>query len=432
MRLVVALLLNLLLALGLVWWLRREHRRAAPSLRRWLLPALGWRLLLTAIVGSRPSPDANFMVFWSKGLAVDAWAHPAGAWVLWQGQQIRSGSGQVLTKYDLSNTLFFIKILGVLNFASLGIVFLNALYLSLFCFVGCWLLARTWAQVFPATPPAAAAVALLLWPSVVWWTAGLGKETMLVGCETALVALVLRLLYGPPAATGAKAWLQRLTYLVLSLLLAWLAYRMRFFFALPLLGVLVALAGLRGAAQRGWLGATSSRRQLIALLLVAGVGGGLGIRLFPNEVKFYTEQLYEQYTFGSAASVGRPHLAYPHLAPTGPSLLAHAPLAVAQVLTRPWLGESRSLFYTGVGLENLGLLLLLALAALAVVRGRPGCLPVVLVLLLLAYFVLTAAFIGLSTPNLGTMHRYRAALLPWLLLLLLQNDYARRLMKNLE
>lgn len=431
MRLVVALLLNLLLALSLVWWLRREHRRAAPSLRRWLLPALGWRLLLTAIVGSRPSPDANFMVFWSKGLAVAAWAHPAGAWLLWQGQQIRSGSGQVLTKYDLSNTLFLIKILGVLNFASLGIVFLNALYLSLFCFVGCWLLARTWAQVFPATPPAAPVVALLLWPSVVWWTAGLGKETMLVGCETALVALVLRLLYGPPAATGAKRW-QRLAYLTLSLLLAWLAYRMRFFFALPLLGVLVALAGLRGAAQLGWPGATSSRWQLIALLLVAGVGGGLGLRLFPNEVNFYTEQLYEQYTFGSAASVGRPHLEYPRLAPTGPSLLAHAPLAVAQVLTRPWLGESRSLFYTGVGLENLGLLLLLTLATLAVVRGRPGHLPVVVVVLLLAYFLLTATFIGLSTPNLGTMHRYRAALLPWLLLLLLQNDYARRLMRNLE
>ncbi|MEJ7661615.1 MAG: hypothetical protein WKG07_19510 [Hymenobacter sp.] len=38
---------------------------------------------------------------------------------------------------------------------------------------------------------------------------------------------------------------------------------------------------------------------------------------------------------------------------------------------------------------------------------------------LLLYCLLLAAFIGLNTPNLGTLHRYRAALLPWLLLLVL-------------
>ena len=72
------------------------------------------------------------------------------------------------------------------------------------------------------------------------------------------------------------------------------------------------------------------------------------------------------------------------------------------------------------------------LALLAVVRGQPGRLPAALVVLLAVYCLLLAIFIGLSTPNFGTLHRYRAALLPWLLLLLLQNDYARRLMRNLE
>ena len=31
---------------------------------------------------------------------------------------------------------------------------------------------------------------------------------------------------------------------------------------------------------------------------------------------------------------------------------------------------------------------------------------------------------GITTPNLGSLHRYRSAMLPYLLLLLLQNDYA--------
>jgi hypothetical protein len=42
-----------------------------------------------------------------------------------------------------------------------------------------------------------------------------------------------------------------------------------------------------------------------------------------------------------------------------------------------------------------------------------------------------AGLIGLSTPNLGTLLRYRTVLLPWLLWLLLQNDYARRLLRRL-
>ena len=37
-----------------------------------------------------------------------------------------------------------------------------------------------------------------------------------------------------------------------------------------------------------------------------------------------------------------------------------------------------------------------------------------------------AALLGLSTPNLGTLSRYRVALLPYLLLLLLQNVYVAR------
>ena len=55
-----------------------------------------------------------------------------------------------------------------------------------------------------------------------------------------------------------------------------------------------------------------------------------------------------------------------------------------------------------------------------------------LVLALLLYCLVLAGLIGLSTPNLGTLHRYRAVLLPWLLWLLLQHDGARRLLRRLK
>ena len=410
MPLLTALLLNALLLASFGWWLRREYRQAAPGLRGWLLPALAGRLVLTAFSATHPSPDAKYMSFWGAGVTASFWQHPASL-ALWQAPEVRAG-GQVLAKYGLSNTVFFSKLLALLNLASLGSLAVNALYLSLFCFAGCWLLVRTWGQLFPGTQRAAV-VALLLWPTVQWWTAGISKETVLLGSETALVALVLRHLYGP--GRGAAAGLRDA---VAGLVLAWLAFRMRYFFALPLLGGLAALAAVRLATRRGWLGA-GWRPQVLALLAGLAVGGALAAyvvgRLLP--AGFFPQQVVEIYQHGVATSPGRPHLSYPHLQATAGSLLRHAPLAILNVFARPWFTDFQGIQYVGVFLENLLLLALLLRAAWAARRGQLRRLPVALVVVLVLYSVLLAAFIGLSTPNFGTLSRYRAALLPWLLLL---------------
>ena len=415
MRLLIALVLNLLLGVGLAWWLRRELRRAPPGLRHWLLPALAWRLVLTAASGCWPSPDGQFMQHWSRGLTAEIWQHPALAGALLNGSKVNL-AGTVLPFYSLSNTLFCLKILALLNFASLGNGWLNALYCSLFCFGGCWWLARNWQRALPATPPGALALALLLWPSVVWWTAGITKEALLLGSETALVALVLPALVGSRPATPA-GWLRGGSKFLLIILLAWISFRVRYFFAAPLLGGLLALAAGRWTTRRGWLGG-GWRPQVGALLaglaLEAGVAIAWGGRHF--ELSYFSEQTDLNYQAELRQSRDRPHLEYANWDPTPAGLLRQAPQAALQTLTRPWLGESARLPYLAAGLENA---LLLALLGLALARGGRGRWPpAALAAFLLLYCLLLAAFIGLNTPNLGTLHRYRAALLPWLLLVL--------------
>lgn len=420
MRVGLAIILNLVLALGLGYWLRRAYCRATPGLRRWLLPTLGLRLAAGLL---QDSLDARFANAWAWALTAQFWERPGVGWTLWQGHELRAG-GRVMPMYEWSNTLFVIKVLALLNFASLGAGWLNGLYLSAGCFVGCWGLVRTLGRLFPAAPVGAGVGAFLLWPSVVWWTSGLTKETLVLGSGAALTALVLRALYGP-APTGRRRWVGRA---LAALALAWFHLRMRYFFALPLLGSLLALAGVAAAGRRHWLRPRWGG-QALALLAGLALGGGVVLAVGGEPVSraFVISQLWQNYTHGLATSPGRPHLAYPGLRPTVPSMAAHAPLAAAQTIVRPWLGESGELRYLGAGLENLLLLGLLVLAAWAVVRGRPGRLPPALVLALLLYCVVLAALIGLSTPNLGTLHRYRAVLLPWLVWLLLQNDYVRRL-----
>ncbi len=433
MRVALAIFLNLLLALALGYWLRREHRLAGPSLRRWLLPTLALRLVAGVI---QDGPDLQRINFLGRAYTEQFWAQPSAYWALLQSHQLREG-GKMRILYQWSNTLFISKIAGMLNFASLGTSWLNGLYLSLGCFVACWGLVRTLTQRFPATPAGAGIVAFLLWPSIVWWTSGVTKETLLLGSGAALTMLVLNHLYGsgllPPAphqAARSHHWAPSAGRWLLVAGLAWLHLRMRYFFALPLLASLLALGGVAAAERRGWL-RLGWGMQLVMLLvgLLAAGAAAVAIGGEPVSRDFVTSQLWLNYTHGIATSVGQPHVEYAHLQPTVASILAHAPLAAAQTITRPWLGEKAALPYLAAGLENLLLLGLLLLALFAVVQGRPGRLPAALVLALLLYCVVLAALIGLSTPNLGTLHRYRAVMLPWLLWLLLQNDYARKLLK---
>jgi len=428
MKLALAIVLNLGLLAGLLAWLRAAYHCAPPGLRRWLLPALAWRLLLTGVGTQFPTWDMVHATFYSKLITDIVWEHPASALAALQSASF-TWQGMSFHLYAWSNTLFWYKLLALLNLATGGQLWLNTCYLSLGCFVGCWYLVQALARTLPATPAGAGVVAFLLWPTVGWWTNGLTKETLLVGAGAGFMALALPVLYGSglPRRFGPAAG-----RLVAGLLLAWVMVRMRYYFALPLVGGVLALAVVRRATRRGWLRPAAWQQVGAFLLLLSMAGAGVGALGGEQlELTYFSHEVNANYHHGLQASPGRPHIMYADWDPTPLGLLRHAPLAAEQVLVRPWLGESARLRYLGAGLENALLLALVVLAVVATGQGRGGRLPVVLVGLLLVYCVLLAAFIGLSTPNLGTLHRYRAGLLPWLLLLLLENDYARRGLKTL-
>lgn len=418
MRLALAILLNAALLAALLPWLRRQWRAAPAWARAALALGLGGRLLVGAWRGGHLANDALFISEHADWLTAQLRATPARFWepllgnyVVWHGDQVMY--------YGMSNTLFMAKILAVLNLASADSGWLNGVYLSLFSFVGCWLLARTLMRVLPQTPAAAGVVAFVAWPTVVFWSAGVAKEALLLGSGAWLLALFLEIFYGPePATSGQQA--RRVAGL---LALAYLHFGMRYFFAVPLLGVLVGLAVVAGLQR---LGAARSRWAQ-ALVLAAVLLGGAALAQEVSvafRVNKFTNQVVRVYSHLEQASRGKPHFAYPGLEPTGASVLRHAPQAAVNALTRPWLGESWELRYVAQGFENAVLLALLAGAAIASWRGRAGRLPFALGLGLAVVCLALAVLLGLTTPNLGSLSRYRSELLPFLLLLLLQNDYA--------
>jgi hypothetical protein len=209
------------------------------------------------------------------------------------------------------------------------------------------------------------------------------------------------------------------------LVLAYVHFFMRYFFAAPLLGVLVGL-GLVLLLQRvGW-----ARSRWAQVLLLVGVLAGGAWAATEVSVAFrlnkFTNQTMRIYEHSLELSAQKPHIEYPELQPTAESFLRHAPRAAINAFTRPWLGEAWEPLYLAAALENTALLVLFATAIWAARHGRWGRLPFGLVVALGIFCVVLAVLLGLSTPNLGSLNRYRSAVLPYLVFLLLQNDYAAR------
>lgn len=425
MKLILAIVLNAALLGLLVPWLRRQWQQAAPWGRAALVTGLGGRLGWGLFTARHLTNDAFQMSLYGKQLTAQLWADPSAALQALLGNELHYGQYHMVF-HGMSNTFFFTKIIGILNLASLGSDFLNAAYLSVFSLVGCWVLARTLAHTFPETPAWAGIIAFVVWPSAILWTSGVTKESVVVSSGAWLLAVAVRLFYGQVE----MSWARRGALAVGGLALAVLHFKMRYFFAGPLIGALAALGVVRVVQRLG--GARSRWAQVVLMGLVLSGGVWLVMEIsVAFRVNKFVNQVSRIYAQDLQASVGRPHFEYPDLQPTLASIGRHVPLAVANALTRPWLGESAELRYVVVGLENTVLLALLALALLATARGQGGRLPFGLVVALVVQCVVLAALLGLSTPNLGSLHRYRSGLLPYLLLLLLQNEYAGAALRRL-
>ncbi|UYZ60434.1 hypothetical protein [Hymenobacter latericus] len=405
MKLLLAIAGNL----GVVWllwrWLRAQ--RHVAGFRYALLPALVLRLLAGGISVVRPTSDARYYHEWAQWLNDQLWHSPA-AWLrTLAGEEFRF-AGNELVFHGYSNTFFFIKLLSALNLLTGGSMLLTALYLSLISFAGCWLAVQVFGRVLPGTK-GAAMLGLLFWPSALYWSAGITKESLLMASSAGLVAAAVMLLYGSPR----RPWL----WVAAGLLCAFLNFKMRFFYGGTLLAALLALGVVRVAQH---LFALRKLWQVAIFALTLGVGAFAAGEVSPVfRFNKFASQLTRTYSALQQKSVGRPHIALPHLAPTAESIARYTPKAVASALLRPFAWEGDSMFYGFAALENLGLLLLMALASWDLGRRhRREVLPFALGLALLAYCFVLAALLGLSTPNLGTLSRYRAPMLPMLVLVL--------------
>ena len=312
-------------------------------------------------------------------------------------------------------SFFLIKILSVVTMATFQSYWLSGLYFSLFSFWGMWRLANTLARAFPGTQ-LAAALAFLFFPSVVFWSAGVMKESLALGVIGLVTAWWLS------ALLRQEPWKTRrsfgpMLFCPLLLLVLWKLKYYYFAVYLPCLlaGGLLLLLHRRSKPRSRWIWVC------LFFLLLAGLTG-LITRLHPNlALNYFLEVLVQNHDALYALSKADNRIEYDQLQPTVTSFLQNLPLALTSGLLRPFLGAWNKTMQWMNGFENL-FLLLLACTSLFRIWQKKGLRLSQEAWILSGtaglYILILAALLAFSTPNFGTLTRYKVAFLPFMIYLL--------------
>jgi hypothetical protein len=264
---------------------------------------------------------------------------------------------------------------------------------------GQWCCYRAFRIALPDGSARGYGVAVLLWPSLLYWPSSVGKEALMI-LAIGLVSLgVARLTTG---ASGGPA------PLVLGLVVAGL---IRPHVALLLTGALFVAWLLRRPARRTVTAPiVHVGGVLLGALLVAGLVVGAAQFLGIEKVTAASVQTTLESTAARTAKGGS------EFTPQPVTSIGDLPGAGLSVLFRPWPWEAHNVLAMSAGVESLLLLLLLGLAW----RRLLGLPRLVLREPYVAYtvvFVLLFVYAFSSFGNFGLLTRERAQVLPFLLVL---------------
>ena len=414
----VLLLLHLLAIgwIGVLMW-RREN-----VLKKIFFPALVVKVAAGIAVGLLYEfyyTSGDTWLYFRDGqlLASLARSDFQGYWqLLWASE----GDLPATTTYGFQEprALFFVKVVSVFNLLSLDNYWVISVYFSFFSFLGAWFLLRQLTAQMPnAKLPGA--VGLLFFPSLVFWSAGLIKESLAMAGLYFLAGIFIRVWFSQKF---------RLSYLLPLVLSVWVVWNLKYYYAAVFFAVVITSLGYKYASNRLHFRRSFSGEcgiWLLIFFLALALVSLLHPNFSPQRLLSVIVDNNESY---SVISAPEDQVQFYSLQRAWGSLILNSPWALVSGLFRPFIWESGNILQFMISLENLLLLTVFVVAIL-----KAGQLSKsnqrVLVFAVIVYVILLAVFITLSTPNFGTLSRYRVGYLPFFITLVLS---ARPVLNVLE
>lgn len=336
---------------------------------------------------------------------------------LWAGDETSSNWPGLI--FSQPRALFLSKIASVFCLVSNDNYWIVSIYFSFISFASAWYLVKKIVAFFPDTM-IAAVLSFLFFPSVVFWGSGLIKESFALAALFFLSAIFL------------KAWnkqqLHVLEWLLLPLSL-WILWNLKYYYLAVFLPVVLTALITRVLVSRFkisnfWIEiALWCGMLLIPSVLISG--------LHPN---FYPHRLMDVVVSSNqqfqAISDSRDLIHYHQLHATAGGIIQNIPLAFISGVFRPFITEAHGLLQIFGAIENLFLLILFLFAIPSMTKLWRSEHRLLLFSAIVFVFVL-CVFLALSTPNFGTLSRYRVGFLPFLVFLLtIQNMLINKMMTS--
>lgn len=374
-----------------------HYRFNRDILTRWYWPALVFKILAGLAVGymyviyygtGDPinfSKDATYLASIAR--------QDASRYIqfLWSGYLLEGLAN------DQPRSVFMVKALSLIYLITWDNFWIASMLISFFSFVGALFLVRVLIVRWQVS--AAAVIAFLFWPSIVIWTSGILKEAIATPCLYIMVGCMLIIRDNP---RSVYAWLG-------VLFATWLEWRLKYYnvgvflsAGLTTLIVYYMINVLQIANRYG--------QALLWLVVFGALTGGVTF-LHPNfNLQMLPEVIAYNYQLSTEMSGGVGVMKFPGLEASWTSIASHGPNALFSGLFRPFLWEASSLLAMAGAVENLFLFVLFIWAVVHFVRN-PGCSEPLLFMAAAVVVLILGVILPLSTPNFGTLSRYRVGYL---------------------
>ncbi|MFK7951478.1 MAG: hypothetical protein AB8B73_01430 [Ekhidna sp.] len=298
--------------------------------------------------------------------------------------------------------LFFVKIISVITRLNGGSYWITSLYLSFISFVASWYFVVTMCTIFPRIR-SVVILSFLFIPSVIFWSSGVLKDTISFAALIFLVAITVKMIY-----ISRRSPLDIFLGLLSLILLLQLKHYLFITYIL--------FAGM--SISLHFLAVIKNKMKWIAALVISIVVIGstqyihpyLKWERMPQTIVEINTTIADNYT-----EYDQPNIS---LDPTWSSIIKASPEALHTGLVRPSILDQTALFGWVHKIENLLLTILMVLSLLLWLKEKPKLNKTLLIPALLSICLL-ATMLGLTTPNFGTLVRYKNAFMPFLFLIAL-------------
>lgn len=307
--------------------------------------------------------------------------------------------------------LFFNKMVYVLYVIAGGSFWLTCAYFSLLSFGGFWIFYKSIKNVLSISG-APVIIALFFWPSVVFWSSGLIKESISVPLILVSISTVLIL------SKDKRKWPFLLVVFALS---SFFLFKIKYYYAAILVPILVSFY-LSHLIKSRWAGIR--RKKFLQLVLFISIFSSLALvasNLHYNlRLENVTAVIVKNYYLFESKSEPAKMINFEHLSPNILSLIYYSPKALFSGLFRPNIFDIENVWSALAAFENL-LFLALAIFQLKNVKKIKDE-HFLLVFVAMFYCGLMAVLLSFSAPNLGTLVRYKAGFLFVLVLIVFHKN----------